>query len=177
MKSSFLNRHQALSLWSGSSDSKTLDYQRNKHKQYQIVRTDTKETTWIQDLASPIISSTLCRTPHWNNKQSKNTNAIISRPGLPPYSAIPIRVIFFLKKANKHLGKYQMHQLSNYKGPRGEERKKRGVWENFWRNYSGIFLQHGKENSQSRPRGTKCPKQDNPKEKHAKTHTNQTNKD
>ena len=28
MKSSFLNRDQALSLWSGSSDSKTLDYQR-----------------------------------------------------------------------------------------------------------------------------------------------------
>ena len=79
MKSSFLSRHQALSLWSGSSDSKTLDYQRNNHMEYQIVRSYTKETAWIQDLASPIISSTLCRTPHQNNKQSKNTNPIISR--------------------------------------------------------------------------------------------------
>ena len=31
--------------------------------------------------------------------------------------------------------------------------------------------------SQSSPRGTKSPIQDKPKEKHAKTHTHQTNKD
>ena len=34
-----------------------------------------------------------------------------------------------------------------------------------------------KRNSQSRARGTKSPIQDKPKEKHAKTHTNQSNKD
>ena len=39
------------------------------------------------------------------------------------------------------------------------------------------FPQHGKGKSQSSPRGTKSPIQDRPKEKHAKTHTNQTNKD
>ena len=44
---------QALSLWSGSTDSKTLDYQRTHPRKYQMVRTHTKETTWIQDLASP----------------------------------------------------------------------------------------------------------------------------
>ena len=44
---------QALSLWSGSTDSKTLDYQRTNPREYQIVRNHTKETTWIQDLASP----------------------------------------------------------------------------------------------------------------------------
>ena len=33
-----------------------------------------------------------------------------------------------------------------------------------------------KGNSQSTQRGTKSPIQDKPKEKHAKTHTNQTNK-
>ena len=44
---------QALSLWSGSTASKTLDYQRTNPREYQIVRTHTKETTWIQDLASP----------------------------------------------------------------------------------------------------------------------------
>ena len=48
-------------------------------REYQIVRTHTKETTWIQDLASPYHSSTLCRMPHLNNKQNKNTNPIISR--------------------------------------------------------------------------------------------------
>ena len=35
---------QALSLWSGSTDSKTLDYQRTNPREYQIVRTPTKET-------------------------------------------------------------------------------------------------------------------------------------
>ena len=38
-------RDQALSLWSGSTDSKTLDYQRTNPREYQIVRTHTKETT------------------------------------------------------------------------------------------------------------------------------------
>ena len=48
------------------------------------------------------------------------------------------------------------------------------MWENFWRDYSWKFPQHGKGNSS--PRGTKSPIQDKPKEKHAKTHTNQTNR-
>ena len=41
----FLEKDQALSLWSGSTDSKTLDYQRTNPREYQIVRTPTKETT------------------------------------------------------------------------------------------------------------------------------------
>ena len=36
------------------------------------------------------------------------------------------------------------------------------------------FPQHGKGNRQPSPRDTKIPIQDKPKEKHAKTHTNQT---
>ena len=58
-----------------------------------------------------------------------------------------------------------------------EEEEKERVWEKFWRGYSWKFPQHGKGNSQSSPRGTKRPLQDKPKEKHAKTHTNETNKD
>ena len=79
MESSFLTRDQALSLWNESSESKILDYQRTDPREYQIVRTHTKETTRIQDLASPTTSSTLCRLPHLNNKPNKNTNTIISR--------------------------------------------------------------------------------------------------
>ena len=37
--------------------------------------------------------------------------------------------------------------------------------------------QYGKGNIQSSPRGTNIPLQDKPKEKHAKTHINQMNKD
>jgi len=47
-----LTGDQVLSLWSGSTDSKTLDYQRTNPKEYQIVRTHSKEITWIQDPAS-----------------------------------------------------------------------------------------------------------------------------
>ena len=79
MESSFLSRDQALSLWSGNTDSKTLDYQRTNPSGYQIVRTHTKETSVIQDLVSPNHQQTLCRMPHLNNKQNKNTNPIISR--------------------------------------------------------------------------------------------------
>ena len=79
VESSFLTRDQALSFWSGSTDSKTLDYQRNKSREYQIVRTHTKETTEYKTRHHPTTSSTLCRMPHLNSKQNKNTNQITSR--------------------------------------------------------------------------------------------------
>ena len=41
--------------------------------------------------------------------------------------------------------------------PEEEEKKKGYVWENFWRDYSWKFPQHGKGNSQSSSRGTKSP--------------------
>ena len=43
------------------------------------MRTHTKETTGIQDRASPNHRSTLCRMIHLNNEQNKNTNPLISR--------------------------------------------------------------------------------------------------
>ena len=70
----------------------------------------------------------------------------------------------------------KMLQHSNYRDSRRWREKER-VWENFWRDYSWEFPQHGKGNSQSNPRGTKNPIQDKPKEKHAKAHTDKTNKD
>ena len=67
-----------------------------------------------------------------------------------------------------------MHQHSNYRGPR-RRKEKESVWENFWRDYSWKFPLHGKGNSQVQE--VQSPIQDKPKEKHAKTHTNQINKD
>ena len=72
-------RDQALSLWSGSTDSKALDYQRTNPRKYQIVRTHTKEPLEYKTQHHPNTSSTLCRMPHLNNKQNKNKNLIISR--------------------------------------------------------------------------------------------------
>jgi len=53
MESSFLTQNQALRLWSGSTDFKVSGYQRTNPREYLIVRTDTKEATWIQDPVSP----------------------------------------------------------------------------------------------------------------------------
>ena len=58
-----------------------------------------------------------------------------------------------------------------------EEEKKKGQEKNFEEIIVEHFPNHGKGNSQSSPRSTKSPTQDKPKEKHAKTHTNQMNKD
>ena len=65
---------QALSLWSGSTDSKTLEYQRTNPREYQIVRTHTKETTWIQD-QQPVAP----RAGGLIQTTNKNTNQIIIR--------------------------------------------------------------------------------------------------
>ena len=55
-----------------------------------------------------------------------------------------------------------MHQHSNYSGHRRRREKER-IWENFWRNYSWKFPQHGKGNSQSTPRDAKNPYRINPR--------------
>ena len=83
VESSFLTRDQALSLWSRSTDSKTLDYQRTNPKEYQIKWELTKRKPLeYKTQHHPTTSSTLCRMPHLNNKKkqkNKNTSQIISR--------------------------------------------------------------------------------------------------
>ena len=53
MKSLFLTRDQALNLLSGSIDSKALDYQRTNPREYQIVRTHSKQTSITQPPVAP----------------------------------------------------------------------------------------------------------------------------
>ena len=70
VESPFLARDQAPSLWSGSPDSKTLDYQKTPNPwEFQRARTPTPlvHKTWHH----PTTSSTLCRVPHPNSKQTK----------------------------------------------------------------------------------------------------------
>ena len=82
-------KDQALSLWSGSTDAKTLDYQRTNPREYQIVRTHTKEPPEYKTWHHSTTSSTLCRVPHLNNKQNTNTNPIISRQDYHPTQPCP----------------------------------------------------------------------------------------
>ena len=56
-----------------------------------------------------------------------------------------------------------------------EKEEKNKERENFWRDYSGKFPQHGKGYSQSSQRGTKSPILDKLKEKPVKTHIKLTN--
>ena len=58
-----------------------------------------------------------------------------------------------------------------------EEEKKKGDEKIFEKIAVETFPQCEKGNSQPSSRGAKSSIQDKPKEKHAKTHTNQTNKD
>ena len=57
-----------------------------------------------------------------------------------------------------------------------EEEKKKGYEKNF-EEITNENVPSMEKDSQSSPRSTKSPIQDKPKEKHAKTHANQTNKD
>ena len=79
MESSLLTRDQALSLWSGSTDSKTLDYRRTNPREYQIVRLTQRKPPEYKTQHHPTTSSTLCRVPPLNNKWNKNSNPVISR--------------------------------------------------------------------------------------------------
>ena len=64
-------------------------------------------------------------------------------------------------------------KYSNYRGPR-RRREKEKVWENFWRveNFPNM-----EKEIVNQVQEAQSPIQDKSKEKHAKTHTNQTNKD
>ena len=79
---------QALSLCSGSTKSKTLDYQRTNPREYQIGIQ--RKPLEYKTQHHPTTSSTLCRMPHLNNKQNKYTKQS-SADRVPPHSAFPIR--------------------------------------------------------------------------------------
>ena len=73
------SRDQALSLWSGSTDSKTPDYQTADPREYQMVRTHTKETTWIQDPASPNHPVHDASSKQQTNKMKIQTQSSVDR--------------------------------------------------------------------------------------------------
>ena len=100
MESSFLTRDQALSLWIRSTDSKTLDYQRSNPREYQIVRTHTKETTVVQDPASPNHQQHPVQDAS-SRKQKYKPNH--QQTGVPPHSALPIRGKTNKQKLSKNL--------------------------------------------------------------------------
>ena len=77
---------QGLSLWSGSTESKTLDYQRTNPRGYQIVRTHTKETTVIEDLASPNHQQHPVQDASSKQQTKQKYQPNHHQAGLPPHS-------------------------------------------------------------------------------------------
>ena len=115
-------RDQALSLWSGSTDSKILDYQRTNPggiKQWELTQKKPHEyQTWYR----PTTNSTLCRPPHLNNKQNKNANEIISRQGYHLTQPCPSEE----KQTNKNSAQVSPYtKLTQTTGPTLEGRKQK----------------------------------------------------
>ena len=102
-------RDQALSLWSGSTDSKTLDYQRTNSREYQIVRTHTKEITGIQDLTSPNHQQHPVQDASSKQQTKQKYKPNHQQTGLQTHSALSIK-----GKTNKQTNKNSA-QISPYK--------------------------------------------------------------
>ena len=100
-----LRRGQALSLWSRSTDSKTLYYQRTNPREYQIVRIHRKETTWIQDPASPNHQQHPVQDASSKQQIKQTYQPNHQQTGLSPHSAMPIR-----GKTNKQINTKPQHK-------------------------------------------------------------------
>ena len=125
MEFSFLTRNQALSLWSGSTDSKALDYQRNNPREYQLVRTHTKETTSIQDLASPIHQQHSMQDASSKQQTKQKYKPNHHQTGLPPSSALPIRGKTKKQKLSTHFTLYKAYTNHWTKLRRAETKRKK----------------------------------------------------
>ena len=125
MESSFLTKDQALSFWNGSTDSKSLVYQRANPREYQILRTYTKETTWIQDLASTNHQQHPVQDVSSKQQTKQKYKPNHQQTGLPPHSALPIRGESNKQKLSKNLSLYEgyTHHWTNLK--RTETKRKK----------------------------------------------------
>ena len=118
-----LRRGQALSLWSRSTDSKTLYYQRTNPREYQIVRIHRKETTWIQDPASPNHQQHPVQDASSKQQIKQTYQPNHQQTGLSPHSAMPNR-----GKTNKNSTQISYYtKLTQTSGPtlRGQKQKRR----------------------------------------------------
>ena len=124
MESFFLTRDQTLSLWSGSTDSKTLDNQRTNPREYQIVRTHTKEITWIQDPASPNHQQHPGQDTSSKQQTKQKYKPNYQQSGLPPHSVLPSEERQ-TKKLSTNLNLYEAYTNNWTNLKRAETKKKK----------------------------------------------------
>ena len=147
MESFFLTRHKAPSLWSGSTDSKTLDHRRNNPREYQIVKTPTRKPLEYKTWHHPTTSSILRGIPHLNNKQNRNTNPIISRQGYHLAQPCPSEE----KQTNKNSAQISPYRnLTQTTGPTLGGKKPKGRKNSiFFKERIQLSLKPGKRRSQT----------------------------
>ena len=93
MESSFLTRDQALSLWSGSTDSKTLDYHRTNPREY-LTNSENSHKGNHLNTRPRIIQPTVapcegCKQQTYKQQTKHKPNH--QQTESPPHSALPIR--------------------------------------------------------------------------------------
>jgi len=148
VESFFLNRDQGLGLWSGRTDSKTLDYQRTNPRDYQIVRSHMqKKHLNTRPNHHPTTSSTLCRTPYLSKQQTKQKyKPNYQQTGLPLHSALPIK-----GKVNKNSAQISPYtKLTQTTGPSLGGQKPKGRKNSIlFKERIQLSLKPGKRRSQT----------------------------
>ena len=132
---------QALSLCSGRTDSKTLDYQRTNPRKYQTVRTHTNKTTWLQDPVSPNHQKHTVQEVSSKQQTKQKYRYNHQQTGLPPQSALPIRGKATKKqtKTSPNLTLYEAYTNHWTKLKRAEIKRKKEV--NFLQGKNSTFLE------------------------------------
>jgi len=142
VESLFLTRDQALSLCCGSTDSKTLDCQRTNPREYQIIRTHTKETSWIQDLTSPNHQYHPVKDASSKQQTKQKYKPSHHQTYLPPHSALPN-----WEKTNKNSAQISPHRkLTQTTGPSlGGQKPKERQNSTFFKERIQFSLKPGKK--------------------------------
>ena len=95
--------------WVAISFSKTIDYQRTNPREYQIVRSHTWETTWIQDLASPNYQYHPVQAASSKQQAKQKYKQNHHETGLQPNSALAIRGKTNKQKLSTNLTLYEAY--------------------------------------------------------------------
>ena len=133
------NLDQALSIWSGSTDSNTLDYQRTNPRGIKSWELTQRKPLEYKSRHHPTSNCTLRRTPHLNNNQNKNTNPIINRKDYHFTQCCPLEE----KQTNKQAKtQHKCHPIRIFPKPLDqpkEDRNKKEVRIQHWSLGKGDF--------------------------------------
>ena len=142
-----MTRDQALSPWNRSTDSKTLDCQRTNPREYQIVRTHTTKTTWVQDPASLNNQGHPLQDPSSKQQTKQKYKPNHQQTGVPPHSALPIREKTNKQKLTVNFTLYEAH-TNHWTNVRRAETKRKKEF-NLLQGKNSLSFKPGKKRPQT----------------------------